>query len=179
MKAEIVKYFFNAGYSIRQTAIISEVSEDYVRKILGGKRAQSIEASDAQVTEGMRRRARVIDYVMSLKGADFVDGTQKYNYISLLSYMGFTVGELRLIYPTDRHAFIGVAALRSGEAWKSLDSTILGIPQEDYDFTFVNKVATYEDMLEKQLEKHDEGMDVSRELRRQKKLANRSKIKNN
>ena len=39
MKASIVKYFFSAGYTMRQTAIISEVSEDYVRKIMSGKRA--------------------------------------------------------------------------------------------------------------------------------------------
>ena len=90
MKASIVKYFFSAGYTMRQTAIISEVSEDYVRKIMSGKRAQSIEANDASVTEGMRRRARTIDYVMSLKGAAFVEGSQRYNYISLLCFIGFT-----------------------------------------------------------------------------------------
>ena len=174
MKASIVKYFFNAGYTIRQTAIISEVSEDYVRKIMGGKRAQSIEASDAGVTEGMRRRARVIDYVMSLKGGDFVEGSQRYNYISLLSYMGYTLDELRIIFPTDRASFLGVAALRSGEAWKNFDAMVIGLPQEDYLFTFVEKVATYEEqVIEQQAE--DKGyLEALQASRKSKKLLNRA-----
>lgn len=178
MKAEIVKYFFSLGYTIRQTAIISEVSEDYVRKILSGKRAQSIQPNAELVTEGMRKRAKVIDYVMSLKGADFIEGTQKYNYISLLSYMGFTVGELKLIYPLDRASFVSIAALRSGEAWKGFDATAIGLSQEDYNFTFVDKVATYEAQIEKTLEGSGFS-DVAREQRRQKKMANRNRVKGN
>jgi hypothetical protein len=174
MKAGVVKYFFNAGYTLRQTAIISEVTEDYVRKIMSGKRAQSIEATDTAVTEGMRRRARVIDYVMSLKGADFVEGSQRYNYISLLSYMGYTLEELRLIFPLDRQSFIGVAALRSGEAWKNFDATLIGLPQEDYLFTFVEKVSTYEDTVVEQQEETSTYLAALQSSRKQKKLRNRA-----
>ena len=178
MKASIVKYFFNAGYNIRQTAIISEVSEDYVRKIMGGKRAQSIEASDASVTEGMRRRARIIDYVVSLKGADFVEGSQRYNYVSLLSYMGYTLDELRVIFPLDRASFLGIAALRSGEAWKNFDATIIGLPQADYLFTFVEKVATYEEQVMEQQAEDRGYLEALQSSRRQKKLRNRSNARN-
>lgn len=178
MKASIVKYFFNSGYTIRQTAIISEVSEDYVRKIMSGKRAQSIDSSDEHVTEGMRRRARVIDYVMSLKGADFVEGSQRYNYISLLSYMGYTLDELRIIFPYDRHSFLGVAALRSGEAWKNFDATIIGLPQEDYLFTFVDKVATYEEQVIEQQAEDKSYLAALQSSRKQRKLRNRANARN-
>ena len=178
MKASIVKYFFSAGYTMRQTAIISEVSEDYVRKIMSGKRAQSIEANDASVTEGMRRRARTIDYVMSLKGADFVEGSQRYNYISLLSYMGFALDELRIIFPLDRASFLGVAALRSGEAWKNFDSTLIGLPQEEYNFTFIDKVVTYEEQVMEQQEEDSSYLAALQSSRRQKKLRNRANARN-
>lgn len=145
---------------------------------MGGKRAQSIEASDVSVTEGMRRRVRVIDYVMSLRGADFVEGSQRYNYVSLLSYMGYTLDELRIIFPLDKASFLGVAALRSGEAWKGFNATIIGLPQEDYLFTFVEKVATYEEQVIEQQDEDRGYLEALQSSRRQKKLRNRSNARN-
>lgn len=177
MKASIIKHFFKLGYTLRQTSIIGEVTEDYARKIIGGKRAQSIEASSSEVTEGMRRRARTIDYVMSLRGLDGVSGPQKFNYISLLSYMGYTLDELRLLFPNDRPAFVGIAALRSGEAWRSFESELIGLPQEDYNFTFIEKVKTYEATV---IESHDdqsEYLAARQAARMEKKMRNRALYK--
>ena len=138
MRASAIKYlFWEELYSVRQTAIITGTSEDYVRKVVKGERAKGCAVSIEEITENMIRRKEVIDKAVSLNGAYFIDGTQKYNYISLLSYLGYTNDELKVIFPLDNSTFMSVAANRSGQAWRQFDSTLIGISEEDYHFTFM------------------------------------------
>jgi hypothetical protein len=67
-----------------------------------------------------------------------------------------------------------VAALRSGEAWKNFDATLIGLPQEDYLFTFVEKVSTYEDTVVEQQEETSTYLAALQSSRKQKKLRNRA-----
>ena len=178
MLASIVKYFYGEGYSIRQTAIISEVSEDYVRKIIAGKRAKEIPASKEGVTDGMLRRKRTIDYIMTLRGYQFIEGTNKYSYISLLSYMGFTIDEIQLLFPLDKRSFIGVAVFRSGSAWKNFESARIGLDQRDYDFTFIQHEKTYEKAVTETVIGASNAEEAHRESRRQAKLEGMKKRAN-
>jgi hypothetical protein len=71
-----------------------------------------------------------------------------------------------------------VAALRSGEAWKNFDSALIGLPQEEYNFTFIEKVATYEEQVMEQQEEDSSYLAALQSSRRQKKLRNRANARN-
>jgi hypothetical protein len=185
MRAAAIKYlYWDELYNVRQTAIITGASEDYVRKVIKGERAKGCAASFEDINDSMLARKQVIDKVMSLKGAFFVDGTQKYNYISLLAYLGYNDEELRAIFPLDNNTFMSVAAHRSGQAWREFDSTLIGITEEDYRKTFIDepeisaaaKAVIEEDKREKEM------AEWRRKQRKEQKMATRkeqiSRIRN-
>lgn len=178
MRASIVKYlFWEELYNVRQTAIIVGISEDYVRKVIKGERAKSCEPSYEEVTEGMIRRKETIDKIMGLNGAYFVDGTQKYNYISLLSYLGYTNDELKTIFPLDNSTFMSVAANRSKQAWRNFDSTLLNISPEDYNFTFIESAVDDDGdgtVDDKKGAKDQEKMEWKRNNRKEQKILSRN-----
>lgn len=179
-RASIVKYlYWEELYSIRECAIISGLTEDYIRKLIKEVRAADSEISYEGITEEMLKRKEVIDRVTSLRGAYFIQGSQKYNYISLLSYLGYTVDELKLIFPTDKSTFIAIAALRSKKAWREFDSTIIGVEKDDFSSTFLEKidVRKEKEKIEKE-RKDDELMAWKRNNRREMKINNRKKLKN-
>lgn len=154
---------------MRQTAIISELSEDYVRKLIYEQRSNKAEPSLEGMTSGMLRRKKVIDEIMSLRGGMFVERDQKYCYISLLAYMGFTIDEIKELYPLDNASFISVSVYRSGGAWKNFDSSILGINPDDYRYTFVEHDLTWKPQSEAAAkEQQQEVTDRTAERRRAK-----------
>ena len=175
MKIAIVKYLYWVEcYTIRQVAIIAGCSEDYVRKIVRGDRGKEIAANYEGMTENMVERKQVIDRVMSLRGAYIVDAAQKYNYISLLAYMGFGVDEIRTIYPTDKNSFIGVAALRSGQAWRNFDSNEIGIDEEMFRNTFIEPKEEQVAEKEKEQAAQQELAEWKRKQRRERKIASKN-----
>lgn len=176
MRAAAIKYlYWEELYNVRQTSIITGASEDYVRKVIKGERAKGCEPSYEDIGDAMLERKEVIDKVMSLRGAYFVDGTQKYNYISLLAYLGYNDEELRAIFPLDNNTFMSVAAHRSGQAWREFDSTLIGISDEDYRKTFIDepimsesaKAVIEEDKREKEM------AEWRRQQRKEQKMATR------
>lgn len=176
MKASIAKaLYWDLGYSVRQTAIISELSEDYVRKLIHEQRSVSKEPDLSSMTEGMKRRQKTIDTIMSLRGAYFVENDQKFCYISLLSYMGFTREEIGAIFPLDNTTFLGVATYRSSGAWKRFDSTIIGVLQSDYSYTFLEHDLTWKPQTEEAVEEATQEVLDRREQRRLAKMKNRAK----
>lgn len=176
MKIAIIKYlYWEENYTVRQTSIIVGCSEDYVRKIVREDRGKDIAANYEGITESMVERKQVIDKVMSLRGTYFITGTQKYNYISLLAYMGYDPEEIRTIFPTDKTSFLGVAALRSGKAWQGFDSSIIGIEPEQFAATFLynkEELKTAEKVEEDT--KALEMAEWKRKNRREKKLASKN-----
>lgn len=176
MRAAAIKYlYWGELYNVRQTAIITGASEDYVRKVIKEERARGCAASYEDVTEDMLRRKETIDRVMGLRGAYFIEGTQKYNYVSLLAYLGYSYDELRAIFPLDNSTFMSVAARRSAQAWRQFDSTMIGIPTEDYSFTFLEEITKAEvKLMESPDTKAKEMAEWKRNQRREQKILSRN-----
>lgn len=176
-RAAIAKYLYEVeNYTIRQTAIISEFSEDYIRKLIAHQRSKDVGPSFEGITDGMLRRKNTIDKVMSLQGCYFVMADQKYCYISLLSYMGFALDELQMLFPTDNRTFLRVAALRSAGAWKRLDSAVLGIAPEDFSYTFLEHDSSWEPQSKEAEKENEDYLKWRQEQRKAQKLLNKSKI---
>lgn len=177
MRAAAIKYlYWEELYNVRQTSIITGASEDYVRKVIKGERAKGCVASYEDINDDMLERKQVIDKVMGLKGAYFVDETQKYNYVSLLAYLGYSDEELKVIFPLDNDTFMRVAAHRSGQAWRDFDSTLIGITAEDYRKTFIDEPTTSEAAKVKieENKREQELAEWRRQQRREQKIASRN-----
>jgi hypothetical protein len=132
MIANIVKAMWDEYYTVRQCSLIAGCSYDYALKLVKGERGHRVVASVEDMTDTQLERKKILDILLSLRGYMFVDKTQKYAYIALLGYLGFTDTQIAMLYPHDRIHFIRQATHYSDKAWQDFDSTAIGMPREEY-----------------------------------------------
>ena len=130
-KQKDICYYRLKGYSRRYCALITGVSETYVRKVLGEVEDFDVETHQPSLECVLRRR--VLDHIIEGAGYAYIPKNEKYAYVSLLGYLGFDYKKLRELFPEDQPQFLYMALHRSNKAWRDFDSTVIGIDQEDYD----------------------------------------------
>ena len=132
MIANIVKAMYQEGYTLRQCSLIAGCSYDYVLKIVKGERGSRIAASVEDMTDTQMERKKILDILLSLRGSQYVDKNDKYAYFALLGYLGFKDYHIVALFPYDNLRFIRQATHYSDKAWKDFDSTVIGMPKEQY-----------------------------------------------
>jgi hypothetical protein len=130
-KQKDVCYYRLKGYSVRRSALIAGVSDAYARKILSD--IYELDLGDYCPGIDCVIRRRVLDHIVEGAGYAYIPKSEKYAYMSLLGYLGYTYKELREMFPEDQPQFIYMALHRSDKAWRNLDASVIGVDQEDYD----------------------------------------------
>lgn len=130
-KQKNVCYYRIEGYNVRQCALIAGVSDSYARRIINN--VDEVDLTNYYPPLECIMRRRVLDHIIESAGVAFIPNSEKYAYVSLLGYLGFTHKELKLLFPEDQPQFIYMALHRSDKAWRNLNADIIGVDQEDYD----------------------------------------------
>lgn len=131
-KQKDICYYRSLGYSPRHCSIIAGVSDSYARRIINAVEEFDVDGYSPDINCVLRRK--ILDHIVDSAGYVFIPNSEKYSYISLLGYLGFTHGELKALFPEDKGQFIYMALHRSDKAWRNLRSDFMGVDQEDYDF---------------------------------------------
>lgn len=128
-------YYKVQGYSNRHCELIAQVSRVYAYKVLTNLDDTTLDSwiGDYSPPVECVIRRRVLDHIVETAGLPYVPRHYRYNYISLLGYLGFTFKQLSAMFAEDQPEFIYNAIHRSNKAWKELDSEYIGVSQEDYD----------------------------------------------
>lgn len=131
----VVKFLYTYYYySMRECALVVGKSESYVRKILNGTRGNQYAPSLDKTDDNSLKRIETLDRLMSLDNYEDVPPNSRYQYISLLAYLGFDYGQMEHLFAGNKNCFIWRAMNRSNKAWKDFDTTSLDINQDDYKF---------------------------------------------
>ena len=169
MIANVVKAMYEEGYTVRQCSLIAGCSYDYVLKIIKGERGGRITASVENMTDTQLERKKILDILLSLRGSQFVDKDSKYAYFALLGYLGFKDYHIVALFPFDNIRFIRQATHYSNKAWQKFDSTVIGMPQEQYEKLWMTE--TRASKTAKEIEERDPNAAVRR-------LAKKERLKN-
>ena len=113
-KQKNVCYYRIKGYSPRHCALIAGVSDSYARRIINTVEEVNLEGYTPDIDCILRRR--ILDHIIGAVGYVFVPNSEKYAYVSLLGYLGYTYQELHNIFPEDQGQFIYMALHRSDKA---------------------------------------------------------------
>lgn len=130
-KQKQVCYYRIQGYSNRHIALIVQVTDQYVGRILSG--VDELDLSNFIPPVECVVRRRVLDHIIETAPYVYVPRTSRYGFLSLLGYLGFDYKTLRDICPDEQPQMIYMAIHRSNKAWKEFDSTIIGVEPKDYD----------------------------------------------
>lgn len=134
-KQKQLMYYKIQGYSNRHCELIAQVSRAYAHRILSTIDDSDLDSWIGNYTPPLECviRRKILDHIVETAGLPYVPRYQRYNYISLLGYLGFTFKQLSVMFAEDQPEFIYNAIHRSNKAWKNLDPEYIGVSQEDYD----------------------------------------------
>lgn len=134
-KQKTIVYYRLQGYTQRQIALISGVTDSYVGRVLRDVDDTTLDEWLPTFAPSMDCiiRRKVLDHILSGVGYAYIPRTEKFGYVSLLAYLGYDYAALREAFPDDISNFLYMAIHRSNKAWRDFDPTIIGVNQEDYD----------------------------------------------